>query len=304
VNGIAMKQKPQTTKKPAPKGLDIRTLDDTPPWEWPSEAAAFFKTVLTDSTAPLADRLIAAHLAGDYVAINDELAEILMAVLGSKSEPEELRAQAATSFGPGLETCYLGDFNDPEDPPRLSEKTFEKIKRLLHLLYHEDSVPKLVRRRILEASVRAHEKWHQDAIKRAYNSKDPEWMLTAVFCMRYAKGFEKEILQSLQSRDPLIHVDAVAAAGAEEVDAAWEHIYELLEDAATTPKPLLLAAIIAIANIRQDTPSLEILNHLVESEDEDVSEAADEALAFAGAYTEFNEDDELDDAGDASGWIN
>jgi hypothetical protein len=298
-----MKQKPQTTKKPAPKGLDIRTLEETPPWDWPKDASAFFRAVLIDKTALLADRLIAAHLAGDYVAVNDESAETFMSVLGNAGEPEELRAQAATSFGPGLETCYLGDFDDPMDPPRFSEKVFEKVKRLLHLLYHEDGVPKLVRRRALEASVRAGEKWHHDAIKRAYASKDPEWMLTAVFCMRYAKGFENEILESLKSHDELMQVEAVAAAGAEEVDEAWEHIYELLENADTTPKPLLLAAILAIGNIRQDPPSLEILNHLVDSKDEDVSEAADEALALVGAYTEFNED-ELDDEDDASGWIN
>jgi hypothetical protein len=121
--------------------------------------------------------------------------------------------------------------------------------------------------------------------------------------MKYVNGFEREILEALRSTDPEVHLQAVEAAGAQEVDEAWEHVYSLLENADTTPKSLLIAAIGAVANIRQDTPSLEILNHLVDSEDIDVSDAADDALAMAGAYTPFDEDD-LDAHGDASGWIN
>jgi hypothetical protein len=121
--------------------------------------------------------------------------------------------------------------------------------------------------------------------------------------MGYLQGFEKEILEALKSPNELIHREAVEAAGEKEIDGAWKHVYQLLEHAERTPKPLLLAAISAVANIRQDTPSLEILNHLVDSDDKEVSDAADEALSLAGAYTAFDED-EFDEDGDASGWIN
>ena len=279
-------------------------LQDAPPWEWPTDAGQTFRAVLRDPAASASDKLIAAELAGEYVAIDDESANLLMEILGSASEPEELRARAAISLGPALESYYVEEFVDPADPSaRIGEEVFEKCKRLLHLLYHEDSVSKLLKRRILEASVRAEEKWHAQAVRRAYASKDPEWVLTAVFCMKYLKGFEKEILEALKSTDAEIHLQAVEAAGAQEVDEAWEHVYGLIKNADTTPKSILLAAIGAVANIRQDTPSLEILNHLVDSDDEDVSEAADEALAMAGAYTPFEEDD-FEDPGDASGWIN
>ena len=278
-------------------------LLDTPPDEWPTDSPQMFRAVLANPAASHADKLIAAELAGEYIAINDESANVLMGILGSATEPEDLRARAAISLGPALEGCDIGEFDDPHAPPPISEEVFEKIKRLLHLLYHEDSVPKLVQRRILEASVRAEEKWHAQAMRRAYNSKDAEWVLTAVFCMKYVNGFEKEIEEALRSTDPEVHLQAVEAAGAQEVDEAWEHVYSLLENADTTPKSLLIAAIGAVANIRQDTPSLEILNHLVDSEDIDVSDAADDALAMAGAYTPFDEDD-LDAHGDASGWIN
>jgi hypothetical protein len=298
-----MKQKPRAQTKTQAKKWELQMLLDTPPDEWPTDSPQMFRAVLANPAASHADKLIAAELAGEYIAIDDESANVLMGILGSATEPEDLRARAAISLGPALEGCDIGEFDDPHAPPPISEEVFEKIKRLLHLLYHEDSVPKLVQRRILEASVRAEEKWHAQAVRRAYNSKDAEWVLTAVFCMKYVNGFEKEIEEALRSTDPEVHLQAVEAAGAQEVDEAWEHVYSLLENADTTPKSLLIAAIGAVANIRQDTPSLEILNHLVDSEDIDVSDAADDALAMAGAYTPFDEDD-LDAHGDASGWIN
>ena len=203
-----------------------------------------------------------------------------------------------------MESCDTEEFDDPYSKPPISELVFEKIKRLLHLLYHEESVPKLVRRRILEASVRAQEEWHATAIKRAYESKDPDWQLTAVFCMRYVHGFEKEILAALKNGDVKVQAEAVQAAGDHELDEAWDHVYSLLKKEGKTPKPLMLAAINSIAKIRRDPPSFDILNHLVDSNDEEIAEAADEATSEATDYIPFDEDDFDEDAGDASGWIN
>jgi hypothetical protein len=49
-----------------------------------------------------------------------------------------------------------------------------------------------VRRRVLEASVRAPQDWHQEAIREAYSSGDESWRLTAVFCMRFVRGFKDQ----------------------------------------------------------------------------------------------------------------
>jgi hypothetical protein len=284
--------------------IDLKQLQEMPPWEWPKEVAEKFQAILTDGGAPASDRLIAAELAGDYVVINDELAKTLMGILGSASEPAKLRARAAISLGPALESADTGDFDDPVDSVPISEDTFVKIQALLEVLYLEESIPKEVRRSVLEASVRAPEEWHAAAIKKAYASGDRDWMLTAVFGMRHVRGFEKEILEALQSRDAQIHVQAVRAAGSQEVEAAWPHVFALVNKYDTTPKPLLLAAIGAVGSIRQDTETLELLNHLVDSEDEDVSDAADEALSLAGAYTDFDEDAFVDEEEDSSGWVN
>ncbi len=83
--------------------MDLKTLLDTPPWEWPRDTGSTLLRFLTDPRASDSDRLIAADLAGDYVVINDGLADALLAIVSNANEPEELRAQAAISFGPVLE---------------------------------------------------------------------------------------------------------------------------------------------------------------------------------------------------------
>jgi HEAT repeat protein len=240
--------------------------------------------------------LIAAELAGDFTAINDDLAHALMAVLRDGNEPEELRAIAAIAFGAALEAAdiefeeELQGFDDDEMVP-ISLETFLQIRELLKALQADANVPKLVRRRILEAAVRAPEPWQQNAIQEAYLSGDQDWILTAVFAMRFVNGFEDETVQALQSSDPEIHREAVLAAGEKELDAAWPHVSKLAKDD-RTEKDLRIAAIGAIGSIRPEEAQ-EILFELKDSEDEDIAEAADEALAdvLPDAY-EDDEDEE------------
>jgi hypothetical protein len=87
----------------------------------------------------------------------------------------------------------------------------------------DTETPKEVKRAVLEASVRAQDTWHKNAVAAAYRSKDEDWKLTAVFCMRFIRGFDKQILESLKSQNPNLHYHAVCAAGNWEiVDAAYE----------------------------------------------------------------------------------
>jgi len=156
-----------------------------------------------------------------------------------------------------------------------------------------------LRRRILEASVRAPQDWHQEAIAAAYASSDRDWKLTAVFGMRWVQGFDGEILDALKSTDPEIQFEAVSAAGENEVDGAWTHVAGLVENA-RTPKPLLLAAIDAVSCIRpKEAP--EILGDLTDSEDEEIAEAAREALEMSEGLAGMDEDDDEEEEGD---WVN
>ena len=63
------------------------------------------------------------------------------------------------------------------------------------------------------------------------------------------------------------------------MDAAWQHVAALVTSK-STDKPLLLAAIDAVASIRPRVAA-EILHDLTDSDDEDIVEAAHEATAMA-----------------------
>jgi hypothetical protein len=273
--------------------MDLKTLQDTPPWEWPEDAGKMILKILRDDKADAADRVLAAELAGDFTVISDDLSDALLAVLCSGDEPEKLRGRAAISLGPALEYADTEGFEEPDDLP-ISEETFGRIQESLRKLYWDAGAPKEVRRRVLEASVRAPQDWHEGAIRAAYSSHDQDWNLTAVFCMRFVRGFDGQILESLDSVDPDIQYEAVCAAGNWGVAMAWPHIAALVASE-ETEKSLLLAAIDAVAGIRPEEAS-QILADLTESADEDIADAAHEAIAFAGGLSEDEFDDEDDES--------
>jgi hypothetical protein len=272
--------------------MNLTTLKDTPPWEWPDGTAATLLDILRGDGGSASDLLLAAELAGDLTVINAELVDALLAILRRSNTPEAVRGQAAISLGPVLEHADTGSFEDPDDLP-ITERSYREIQESLHELYLDANVPSDVRRRILEASVRAPQAWHGAAIRAAYGSGDEAWRLTAVFCMRFVRGFEEQILEALASTNPDIHYEAVVAAGNWGLDAAWLPIAALVASR-KTEKPLLLAAIEAAAGIRPHE-ALEILDDLADSDDEDIAAAVDEAMAMAEGDSV---EDDLDDDGD------
>ncbi len=268
--------------------MDVKILTNIPPWEWPEGTDKVLLDILRDGRAATSDRLLAAELAGNFTVINDELVEALLTIVRSGDESEKLRGQAAISLGPVLEHADMEEFQDPDDVP-IVEQTFHRIQESLRRLYMDAGVPKDVRRRILEAAVRAPQDWQRDAIRAAYASDDEAWRLTAVFCMRFVRGFTKQILEALNSSNPDIHYEAVHAAGNWEVDAAWSHVVALVRSM-DTEKQLLLAAIEAVGSIRPREAG-EVLDDLADSDDEDIADAVSEALAMAAGLS--GEDDEL-----------
>ena len=277
--------------------MDLKILKDTPPWDWPGAAGKTILAILRDPKAKASDRLTAANLAGNTVVVNDALCDALLAIAGSAAEPAELRAKAVISLGPVLEEAETeildGDeFDDPDAVP-ISLKTFRKIQQTLRTIYLDAAAPKAVRRRTLETAVRAPVEWHSGAIRTAWASQDPEWKLTAVFCMRYVRGFDKEILEALESADSKIRYEAVHAAGNWQVDEAWPHVAALIA-AADISKDLLLAAIGASATIRPGEAGM-ILADLADSSDEDISEAVAEAMSMAEGISDDEEDEDDED---------
>lgn len=184
--------------------MDLTLLAHIPPWEWPPNGGSTLLAVLDDPQARESDRLLAAELAGEVVIIDDDLAGILMSLVGDSAASEPLRCRAALSLGPVLDQMdldsddyYLRLDEDALGPPPISGHTFRRIQDTLRVRYLEDDVPPNVRRHILEASARAPADWHGDAIRAAYAREDREWRLTAVCAMGYVDGFDAEILAAL-----------------------------------------------------------------------------------------------------------
>ncbi len=244
--------------------------------------------LLQDARADAEERLLAAELAGDYTNMNDALADALLAVTGNDEEAGGLRGAAAIALGAALEHAYTMGFED-EDDILLTESGFHQVLGTLQQLFFDQKVPDDVRRRVLEASVRAPQDWHDEAVRDAWNG-DATWRLTAVFCMRFISGFDAHILEALDDDNPRIGYHAVCAAGAWEVEEAWPHVLDLLT-ADDTDKELRLAAIDAAASIHP-VEATEILNQLTNSDDDDIVDAAHEALAMAGIIAELEDEDD------------
>ena len=213
-------------------------------------------SLIGDQRSTPADRLLVAELGGTSTVINDELADALLAMVQSGDASEELRAKAAISLGPVLEEADIELSGFPEDSP-ITEETFLKIQESFHKLYADVQVPKEVRRRILEASVRGAQDWHQNAIETGYASDDEDWKLTAVFSMIYVRGFDARILESLGSENKWIQQHAIEA----------------------------------VSYIRPEKAD-DVLIHLLDSNDDDIVEAAKEAMDMSKATSD---DDEFED---------
>jgi HEAT repeat protein len=234
------------------------------------------------------------------VVINDELARLLLTIVRNSEESDDLRGAAAIALGPVLEQTFMDDFDDP-DELTITEETYDHIRQSLHTAFLATANPKGVRRRVLEASVRAPEDWHNAAIRTAYASGDPEWVLTAVFAMQYVRGFDAQILESLQSSDPLVRFHAIEAAGTWEVKAAFPVLERLVKDS-RTPKNMRIAAIEAVASIHPENAA-ENLWELTTNKDREIAEAASEAIQMAEATSGLDDDEDEDDE-EGTGWVN
>lgn len=263
--------------------MNLQQFKLTPPWEWPDDAGRFLQGIVADQSASLEDRLAAAEFAGDSTVVDDQVVAALLDVTADGKAPEKLREATAIALGPVLEMADTEGFDDPDEMP-ISEATFRGIQKTLADLYHNADVPTDVRRRALEASIRATQDWHKGAVRAAFQSGDADWMLTAVFCMRFVQGFEAQIGQALDNSDARIHLQAVLAAGQNELIAAWGHVAGLARSE-STDKELRLAAIEALSGIHPKK-SARLLRELTTSDDPEICEAAFDALAMSGESEE------------------
>lgn len=247
---------------------------DQPPWEWSESALHPIHAAIENPALPEEERRLAVELASTalWMFADDALGEALLHLVEDASETETLRAHAAIALGPVLESM---DEDDEDDGP-LAFETFEEIQDSLKAIHGDARQPKLLRRKVLEASVRAHEDWHAEAIRQALATGDPEWQLTAIFAARWVPGFDRDILAALDQADPVLRKEAVMAAGAQAITAAWPHVRALLRTPPLDPE-MLLAAIEAAPGLNPEEAKA-LLMRYTESRDEDIVEAAWEGI--------------------------
>ncbi len=278
----------------------LQSLAQTPPFDWPEDARPLLLGVLRDRGATEDDRILAAELSGCTVVHDDEVARALLTIAGSAREPVLLRSRAVIALGPGLELCETLGFDDPDDLP-LQPATFDDVQQTLRTLYVDADVPKLLRRKALEASVRAPQGWHPEAVRAAFAGADEEWRLTAVFGMRFVEGFEQEILRSLASPSEDVQAEAMFGVAAWGLEAAWPQVLGVIQ-AKVTERLLLLAAIEAVGALRP-AEAEELLAPLAQLGDEEIDEAVAEAVAMQ-EFDEERDEKGLDGDGPVGGPLN
>jgi hypothetical protein len=261
----------------------VQLLAAIPDWEWPADAAEVLLEALRGGAAGEEELELAAELAGSVCVMDDEIARTLLDLVLDPGVPPSVRGAAAIALGPTLEDMDTFDADDPIDEreePLVSPPVLAAIRETLHRTYLNAEAPNEVRRRALEASVRSRESWHDGVIRAAFYSDDNDWKRTAVFCMRYVPGFDREIVEALEHAHPLIRLHAVRAAGAHEVEDAWPHVRAIL-DGGTEDRELLLAAIEAAGSIESE--EAEELFRRLDDSDEEVAAAIEEALSMGRA---------------------
>ncbi len=257
--------------------MDLKTLEETPKRDWPVDAHEIILKVLRDPKAKETERMIAAKLAGEHEAFDETLAARLLEIFQDDRESDELRSAAAMSLGPALEYFDIVGFDDFEDIMSSKNKC-DKFQKALRKIYMDADASELIRRRALEASAHAPRYWHQIATRVAYQGRDEDWKLTAVVCMEHVSGFEKQIVDALCSDNPDIRCHAVRAAGAWEVECAWNHVSSIVRSK-TKNKALLLAAIEAAASICPEEAE-DLLSPLRQSPDGEIAGAVEKAEKF------------------------
>jgi len=217
----------------------------------------------------------------------DPFAQLHVELVAGEDERPDVRARAAVALGPTLELCEYGFWDDPYDPPPISRTCFETILKRLERVYRSAEAPKLVRRRVLEAAVRAPRDWQRGAVRAAWNGDDLDWRQTAVFAMGRLSGFEETLAEALEADEDRIVCEAMrSAAGNPSVSNTAETYLQFARDD-QAPTSCRVAAIEGLRFV--DTPqAFNLLETLTDAPDDEIAGTAawalDEWHIYNGEY--------------------
>ena len=218
----------------------------------------------------------------------------MLAILTDTEVDPEDRARAAIKLGPGLQLC---DERLSWDDPDLyfTKMVFEEIDHTFRSLYHDATAPKIVRRRILEAAIRAPMNWHEGAVRAAWTTDDEDWRKTGIFGMGMIPGFDDEIRQALELEDvsAALRIEIVRAASGRQIAEAEPIARQMALDD-SLEKLTRLIAIESLVGYASDA-SERALQKLTRSSDSDIAEAARWSLEDFRMFKNLPGLDDLDD---------
>lgn len=190
---------------------------------------------------------------------------------------EVVQSTAATMLG---NYVYLGELEEfpAKDARRVEDALLAAIA---------DSSSTLVQRRALEAVSASSREEIEPLILAAYEKKEKEWQLTALFSMgRSADAlWGRYVLENLDSEDSDILFEAVQAAGEIGLDQARKPLLELVKRAEDLDQYVRMALAHSLENIGGKGVQA-ALEHLMElAEDDEEEEMIEQALEFT-SFTE------------------
>lgn len=229
--------------------------------------------------------------------VDDALARELLRFARDPEREDWERGRALIVLGPALEeTGYEEEEDGSLAPPvgpeewwetPLSEAAYREVHDELRRIYHDAAQPKLVRRRALEAAVRAPRDWHRDAVATAWRSGDDEWRLTAIFAMGFLPGFAEEIEEAFRGDDPVIRREAIAAVGRSELGHLVPELIDLATDTEADREDRI-GAIEALEEL-QSADAMDALEELLDDDDDEVSQVAEAALEELQTWMDLDE---------------
>jgi HEAT repeat protein len=215
------------------------------------------------------------------------IAKDLMALLEKDPSPD-VRAAAATGLGTFV---YQGELEELDETLRHGIED-----QLLSVVQGQDEV--LVRRRALESLGFSGRSEVPGLIRKAYDSGEVDWMVSALFAMGRSadNAWDADVKRMLRHPKAEVQFEAVRAAGELSIESARRVLLDLLEEEAQDTE-IRQAAIWSLSQIggEQVRETLETL--LEETEDEEEAELLENALdnlSFTedvGLYSMFDIDE-------------
>ncbi len=209
--------------------------------------------------------------------INESLSLLSRLIdLAENDESTEVRASAISEIGRFI---LLGEYED------IPEQEATRAQDVAIGLLNDTTEDIQVRRRALEAISNSSLDFVSEAIQEAYESDEHIMRVSAVFAM--GRSFDNElwgetVLRELRNDDPEIRYEAARAAGELEVEEAVTLLGQL---AVVDEREIKQVAIWSLGEIG-GTHAMRLLTALAEdaeeAEDEDLKEAIEDAIGYAG----------------------